>query len=104
MSEMTTQEAASPNAAEQYSLSELQSKRELWDFIKDDPVTVMLLSGEATTVHEAETKFLNENVDFICEEVVRLSRSDLTEDELALHPLVMLLRSHGSRHWEDSLL
>jgi hypothetical protein len=95
---------ATPGAAEQYSLSELQANGELWDFVKDDPITVMLLTGEAKTVHEAEVKFLNENVDFICDEVVRLSQSDLTEDELALHPLVILLRSHGSRPWEDSLL
>jgi hypothetical protein len=104
MNKMMTRATATPSANEPYSLSELQASGELWDLVKDDPITVMLLTGEAKTVHEAEVKFLNENVDFICDAVVRLSQSDLTEEELALHPLVMLLRSHGSRHWEDSLL
>lgn len=70
----------------------------------DDPITMMLLTGEARTVHEAETKFLSENVDFISEKVLELVASNLSEEELSRHPLILLLRGHGSRRWEDSLL
>ena len=37
-------------------------------------------------------------------EFVRLFASSLADEELANHPLLVLLRSHGSRSWEDSLL
>ncbi len=70
----------------------------------DDPITMMLLTGAARTVHEAETKFLNENVDLICEKILELVGSDLTDEAFSRHPLILVLRSHGSRRWEDSLL
>jgi len=76
----------------------------LWELVKDDPITVLLLSGEASTVHEAETKFLNENVEAISRLVVELVASDLTDEEFGRHPLILLLRGHGSRRWEDSVL
>lgn len=76
----------------------------LWELVKDDPVSVLLLSGEASTVHEAETKFLNENVETICRMVIELVESDLTDEEFGRHPLILLLRGHGSRRWEDSVL
>lgn len=76
----------------------------LWELVKDDPITMLLLSGEASTVHEAETKFLNENVETISREVVELVESDLTDEEFARQPLILLLRGHGSRRWEDSSL
>ena len=76
----------------------------LWALVKDDPITVLLLSGEAATVHEAETKFLNENVEAISRMVLELVASDLTDEEFGRHPLILLLRGHGSRRWEDSML
>ncbi len=76
----------------------------LWDLVKDDPVTMLLLTGEASTVHEAETKYLNENVEAISRMVVELVESDLTDEEFGRHPLILLLRGHGSRRWEDSVL
>ena len=76
----------------------------LTELAGDDPITMMLLTGEARTVHEAETKYLNENVDFISEKVLELVASNLSEEELSRHPLILLLRGHGSRRWEDSLL
>ena len=76
----------------------------LWELVKDDPVTLLLLSGEASTVHEAEAKFLNENVEAVSRMVLELVDSDLTDEEFARHPLILLLRGHGSRRWEDSLL
>jgi hypothetical protein len=76
----------------------------LWELVKDDPITILLLSGEAPNVHEAETKFLNENVEAISRMVLDLVESDLTDEEFARHPLILLLRGHGSRRWEDSVL
>jgi hypothetical protein len=37
-------------------------------------------------------------------EVLRLIGSSVSDEELCRHPLMILLRSHGSRGWEDSLL
>ncbi len=76
----------------------------LWELVKDDPIAMLLLSGEASTVHEAETKFLNENVEAISRMVLELVESDLTDEEFGRHPLILLLRGHGSRRWEDSML
>jgi len=83
---------------------ELKDDPELWELVADDPITKLLLTGQVTTVHEAEAKYLNENVELITEQVIKLVASDLSEEELSLHPLAMLLRGHGSRLWEDSLL
>jgi hypothetical protein len=72
--------------------------------VADDPVMELLLTGQATTAQEAEALFLKHNVDLITRQVVELVESDLSEEALSLHPLALLLRGHGSRAWEDSLL
>jgi hypothetical protein len=66
----------------------------------DDPVMVLLFQGQAETLHEAEELYINASLP----EVVRLAASDLTNEQLAEHPLIQLLVAHGSRGWEDSLL
>ena len=91
-------------AAATESLSVLTDDTELWKLIKNDPVTALLLSGQASTVHEAETKFLNENVEAISQMVLELAASNLSEEEFARQPLIMLRRGQGRRRWEDSLL
>lgn len=68
--------------------------------IDDDPVLRYLLSGEAKTLHEAEELYLDASMP----EILRLLESPLSDEELANHPLMLLLRSHGSRGWEDSVL
>ena len=83
---------------------DLTDDKELRELTENDPVTALLLSGEASTVHEAEIKFLNENVEAVSEQVVELVESSLTDEEFGRHPLILLLRGHGSRRWEDSLL
>ena len=83
---------------------DLTDDRELRELTENDPVTALLLSGEASTVHEAEIKFLNENVEAVSEQVVELVESSLSDEEFGRHPLILLLRGHGSRRWEDSLL
>ncbi len=85
-------------------IKEALSDPALWEIVKDHPITLLLLSGKASTVHEAETKFLNENVEAISRMVIELVESDLTDEEFARHPLILLLRGHGSRRWEDSVL
>ena len=86
------------------SWSALTEDAELWELTKNDPVTALLLSGQAATVHEAETKFLNENVEAISQMVLELAASNLSEEEFARQPLIMLRRGQGRRRWEDSLL
>lgn len=66
----------------------------------NDPILRLLLSGEAATLHEAEEIYLNRSMP----EILRLFASPLPDEELADHPLLTLLRSHGSRDWEDSVL
>jgi hypothetical protein len=66
----------------------------------DDPVVARLLRGEAQTLHEAEEMYLNDSLP----ELFALAGSDLSNEELADHPLLKLLRAHGSRGWEDSVL
>ena len=68
--------------------------------VTDDPVIRLLLSGEAQTLHEAEEKYL----DSAMPEILDLLASPLTDEELARHPLLLLIRAHGSRGWEDSIL
>ncbi len=67
--------------------------------VDDDPVLRLLLRGEARTLYEAEEMYLDASMP----EVLRLLGSPLSEDELCNHPLLTLLRAHGSRGWEDSL-
>jgi hypothetical protein len=68
--------------------------------VTDDPVIQFLLRGEAQTLHEAEEKYL----DAAIPEVLELLAGPMSNRELARHPLLNLMRTHGSRGWEDSLL
>lgn len=64
-----------------------------------DPVARLLLDGRASTLREAEELYL----DNCLPEVVALLRSPLSDDEIASTPLMTMLRSHGSRPWEESV-
>jgi hypothetical protein len=64
----------------------------------NDPVEQLLLSGQAETLREAEELYL----DSCLPEVIRLLESGLSDDELGRHPLMRMLRSHGSRGWEEA--
>jgi hypothetical protein len=66
----------------------------------DDPITELLLRGEARTALEAEEMYLQRCMP----EVLRLLASPLSDEELGNHPLMVLFRVHGSRGWEDSPL
>jgi hypothetical protein len=68
--------------------------------LEQDPVLGLLLSGAAQTAYEAEEMYL----DACLPEVLRLLQGPLSDEELGQHPLMALLRAHGSRGWEDSLL
>jgi hypothetical protein len=68
--------------------------------LENDPVTRLILTGQASTVAEAEEMYLNASLP----EVLRLLKSPLSDEELGRHPLLVLFRRHGSRGWEDSLL
>ncbi len=68
--------------------------------VTDDPVIRLLLSGEARILHEAEEKCL----DSAMPEILELLAGPLSREELVRHPLLQLLRAHGSRGWEDSIL
>lgn len=68
--------------------------------IDNDPVMRLLLSGQARTLDEAEEMYLDASMG----EILRLIGSDLTNEELCNHPLLVLLGAHGSRGWEDSIL
>jgi hypothetical protein len=65
-----------------------------------DPVERLLLTGQASTVAEAEERYLDAAYD----EVLELLRSPRSDEELGRHPLLVLYRSHGSPPREDSLL
>ena len=65
----------------------------------NDPVEQLLLSGQAETLREAEELYL----DSCLPEVLRLLESGLSDDELGRHPLMQMLRSHGSRGWEEAI-
>lgn len=65
-----------------------------------DPVDRLLLTGQASTVSEAEEQYL----DSAHEEILELLRGPLSDEELGNHPLMVLFRSRGSPAREDSLL
>ena len=65
----------------------------------NDPVARLLLSGRAETLREAEELYL----DSCLPEVVRLLESELSDEELGRQPLMAMLRSHGSRDWEEAV-
>lgn len=96
--------AIQSDADRAFTASELRANTALHELVANDPIMELLLTGQATTASEAERKFLNDNVDLITEQVLKLVASNLSEDELSLHPLTLLLRGRGSRRWEDSLL
>jgi hypothetical protein len=66
--------------------------------LTSDPVSQLLLAGRAETLREAEELYL----DSCLPEVVRLLESGLPDEELGRHPLMRMLRSHGSRGWEEA--
>jgi hypothetical protein len=67
--------------------------------LSNDPVAQLLLRGEAETLREAEELYL----DSCLPEVVRLLESGLSDEELGRHPLMRMLRAHGSRGWEEAV-
>jgi len=67
--------------------------------LSNDPVAQLLLSGKAQTLREAEELYL----DTCLPEVVRLLQSGLSDEELGRHPLMRMLRAHGSRGWEEAV-
>jgi hypothetical protein len=67
--------------------------------LSNDPVAQLLLRGRAETLREAEELYL----DSCLPEVLRLLQSDLSDEELGCHPLMQMLRSHGSRGWEEAV-
>ncbi len=68
--------------------------------VTDDPVLRLILTGKATDLDEAEELYL----DNALPEVLRLLEQPISDEELARHPLLTLLRVRGSRGREDSLL
>jgi hypothetical protein len=64
-----------------------------------DPVARLLLSGRAETLRQAEELYL----DLCLPEVIRLLEGPLSDEELGRLPLMAMLRSHGSRGWEESI-
>jgi hypothetical protein len=67
--------------------------------VLSDPVAQLLLRDRAKTLREAEELYL----DSCLPEVVRLLQSGLSDEELGRHPLMQMLRAHGSRGWEETL-
>lgn len=67
--------------------------------LTDDPVARLLLSGRAQTLREAEELYL----DTCLPEVVRLLEGRLSDEKLGRHPLMVMLRAHGSRAWEEAI-
>ena len=67
--------------------------------MSSDPVAQLLLRGDAETLREAEELYLDSRLP----EVVWLLQSGLPDDELGRHPLMRMLRSHGSRGWEEAV-
>jgi hypothetical protein len=67
--------------------------------LTDDPVARLLLSGRAKTLREAEELYL----DSCLPEIVRLLQEPLSAEELGRHPLMRMLRAHGSRGWEETV-
>ena len=65
-----------------------------------DPVELLLLTGGAETVAEAEEIVLNTSFDAVNE----LLQSGLSDEELGRHPLLVLYRTRGSPPSEDDLL
>lgn len=67
--------------------------------LTSDAVSELLFRGDAGTVREAEEFYLDHSIP----EVLRLLKSGLSDEELDRHPLMRMLRSHGSRGWEEAV-
>ena len=68
--------------------------------VTDDPVLPLILTGKARDLDEAEEMYLDESLP----EVIELLRLPMPDEELARHPLMMMLRFRGSRGRQDSIL
>jgi hypothetical protein len=68
--------------------------------VTDDPVLRLMLDGKAASLDEAEERYLDESLP----QGLELLGRSLSDEELARHPLMTLLRVRGSRGREDSLL
>ncbi len=68
--------------------------------VTDDPVLLLMLSGKARTLDEAEEMYLDGSLP----DVLELLRKPIPDDKFARHPLFTLLRVRGSRGREDSIL
>lgn len=77
----------------------MTSERDDITHLSNDPVAQLLLRGEAQTLREAEELYL----DSCLPEVVRLLQSGLSDEVLGRHPLMRMLRAHGSRGWEEAV-
>ena len=53
----------------------------------------------AATLHDAEEMYLDQSLP----QLLELLRGPLSDEELGRHPLLTMLRTHGSRGREDSL-
>ncbi len=78
----------------------METKNEEVLGVTDDPVLRLILDGTARTLDEAEEIYLDRSLP----EILELLRKPIPDEELADHPLMMLLRVRGSRGREDSLL
>ena len=77
----------------------MASEREDLTHVSNDPVAQLLLRGRAETLREAEELYL----DSCLPEVIQLLQSGLSDEELGRHPLMQMLRAHGSRGWEEAV-
>ncbi len=55
--------------------------------LENDPILRLLLRGQARTLEEAEEMYLDASLP----EVIRLLQSPLSDEELARHPLMVML-------------
>ena len=67
--------------------------------VADEPIIRCFYSEEAKALYKAEERYLDSAIP----EVLALLGSELTNEELANHPLLMMYLNHCSRRWEDSL-
>jgi hypothetical protein len=67
--------------------------------LSNDPVDLLILSGRANSVAEAEELYLQQSWNLAME----LLASDISDEQLERHPLMVLLRKHGMRGREDSI-
>ena len=68
--------------------------------VTDDPIFRLIFTGRAKNLDEAEEIYLDESLP----DILELLAKPIPDEELARHPLIDLLRFHGSRGREDSIL